>query len=237
MYPEEPGLGLKAITFLLSKNRRGLCLGGCSLKFAFIVLMFLLGCQTPGSDMEIATTPFSHEDEAQGSFGAPSFYAKWKNTPVVFFVGSDNAELYSAAEQSVAEINRAVGFPLLILKGLRSIEDGAEEYKGWNRINTIVEVTDGEYMDIAERAPKSLAITKLITSKSQLYEADILIRRSTIESRFLKATILHELGHAIGLGHTKDKRSFMFPELRDPQRFVLGQQDAAVLFDRYSSSN
>jgi hypothetical protein len=206
-------------------------------KRALVLLLFLLGCRTPSQMLEIPTTSFTADENHAQAFAEPYFYAQWKTKPVVLYVGSDNVELYSAIEHAVSEINQAVGFPLLIFKGVRHVEDGEEEYKGRNQINTIIEVPDSLYIKVAERTPKSLAVTKLITSKKQLYEADILIRSSTIQGSFLRATILHELGHLVGLGHTQDKRSFMYPEVKDPHRFVLGRDDAKVLSYRYASSH
>lgn len=205
------------------------------LKKALLFLVLLLGCQTPGRVLDVATTQLSYGMQEDQPFGAPSFYAKWKNKPVAIYVASENIDLYNATEHAVAEMNQAIGFDLLILKGMKHIEDEEQEYKGRNSINTIMEVSDDLYMRVAAR-PKSLAITKLITSKNQLYEADIMIRSSTVKGRFLKATILHELGHALGLGHTQDQRSFMFPELRDPKRYTLGKEDARDLHSRYSEA-
>jgi hypothetical protein len=206
------------------------------LKKAFIFLVLLLGCQTPSRVLDVGTTQFSYESYEGQPFGAPAFYSKWKKKPVAIYVASENGDLYNATEHAVAEMNQAIGFDLLILKGIQRIENQEEEYKGRNSINAIMKVPDDVYMKIAERHPKSLAITKLITSKNQLYEADIMIRSSTVKSRFLKATILHELGHALGLGHTQDQRSFMYPELRDPKRYTLGKEDRRDLHSRYSEA-
>jgi hypothetical protein len=206
------------------------------LKKALILLVLLLGCQTPGREADVATTQFSYGAHDDQPFGAPSFYSKWKKKPVIIHVASENSELYNAAEHAVAEMNQAIGFDLLILKDIKPIDDQEREYKERNGINAIMEVSDDLYMKVAERHPKSLAITKLVTSKNQLYEADIMIRSSTVKSPFLKAAILHELGHALGLGHTQDQRSFMFPELRDPKRYTLGKEDARDLHSRYSET-
>lgn len=170
------------------------------------------------------------------TFKAPSFYAGWKRDSVAIYVASDKVALYNAVEHSIAEINQAIGFDLLVLKGMQSREDAMKGSKAWNRINSVIEVPDRDYFRIAERNRKSLAVTKMITSQDELVEADILIRSSTIKGRYLRATILHELGHVVGLGHAKDTRSFMYPELRNPKRFVLGRFDAQVLARRYAGT-
>jgi hypothetical protein len=203
-------------------------------KAALFALLVLVSCQTPGRDMDVATSPLAYETSEDSPFTEPSFYARWVNRPFVLFVGSDNLELYNAIENAAMEINQAVGFPLVLFEGIRQIEDGEEEYRGRNGINAVVEVSDEVYTRVAEKNPASLAITKLITSRKQLYEADIMIRRSTINSQFLRATILHELGHAVGLGHTQDKRSFMYPQMRDPKRSQLGPDDVRVLSQHYA---
>jgi hypothetical protein len=202
-------------------------------KAALFALLVIVGCQTPGRDMDVETTPLAYETSEDLPFAEPSFYAKWMKKPVVLYVGSDNLELYTAIENAAVEINQAVGFQLVVFEGIRQIEDGEKEYRGRNGINAVVEVADEVYTRVAEKNPASLAITKLITSRKQLYEADIMIRSSTIHSRFLRATILHELGHAVGLGHTQDKRSFMYPQMRDPKRSLLGPDDIRVLSQRY----
>lgn len=204
------------------------------MKAALFALLALVACQTPGRDMDVATSPLAYETSEDSPFTEPSFYARWVNRPFVLFVGSDNLELYNAIENAAMEINQAVGFPLVLFEGIRQIENGEEEYQGRNGINAVVEVSDEVYTRVAEKNPASLAITKLITSRKQLYEADIMIRRSTINSRFLRATILHELGHAVGLGHTQDKRSFMYPQMRDPKRSQLGPDDVRVLSQHYA---
>jgi hypothetical protein len=203
-------------------------------KAALFALLVLVGCQTPGRDMDVATSPLAYETSEDSPFTEPSFYARWVNRPFVLFVGSDNLELYNAIENAAMEINQAVGFPLVLFEGIRQIENGEAEYQGRNGINAVVEVSDEVYTRVAEKNPASLAITKLITSRKQLYEADIMIRRSTINSQFLRATILHELGHAVGLGHTQDKRSFMYPQMRDPKRSQLGPDDVRVLSQHYA---
>lgn len=204
------------------------------MKAVLFALLVLLGCQTPSRDMDVETTPLAYETSEDLPFAEPSFYAKWVKKPVVLYVGSDNLELYTAIENAAVEINQAVGFQLVVFKSIRQIEDGEKEYRGRNGINAVVEVSDEVYTRVAEKNPASLAITKLITSRKQLYEADIMIRSSTINSRFLRATILHELGHAVGLGHTQDKRSFMYPQMRDPKRSLLGPDDMRVLSQRYA---
>ncbi len=186
--------------------------------------------------MDVSKVHVPEKLHHDATFGAPSFYAKWKKKPVDIYVASDNADLYKATEHAIAEINQAVGFDLLILKGIRNVDDGVKEYKGWNGFNSIMEVPDKVYFNVVARSRKSLAVTKLISSKDQLYEADILVRSSTITRGYLQATILHELGHVVGLGHSNDKRSFMHPELRNPKRYVLGKEDARVLNTRYARS-
>jgi hypothetical protein len=184
--------------------------------------------------MDVETTPLAYGTSEDSPFAEPSFYAKWVKKPVVLCVGSENLDLYNAIEHAAVEINQAVGFQLVVFEGIREIEDGEKEYRGWNGVNAIVEVSDEVYARVAEKNPASLAITKLITSRKQLYEADIMIRSSTVHSRFLRATILHELGHAVGLGHTQDKRSFMYQEMRDPKRSLLGPDDMRVLSQHYA---
>jgi predicted Zn-dependent protease len=205
------------------------------LQIAPVVLALLLSCSTQSHVMDISKSQVPDKMHQDEPFEAPSFYAKWKK-PVDIHLASNNADLYKATEHAIAEINQAVGFDLLILKGIRSVDDSVKEYKGWNSFNSIMEVPDQVYLKVVARSPKSLAVTKLMSSKDQLYEADILVRSSTIKSRYLQATILHELGHVVGLGHSRDRRSFMYPELRNPKRYVLGQEDARVLSRRYASS-
>lgn len=199
-----------------------------------IILSLLFGCSTQNRALDFVVTRTSSSSYQKQPFIEPSFYAKWKETPVALYVASENVALYNATEQAIAEINQAIGFDLLVLKGFRNSDEREKEYSGPNRVNSVVEVPDKVYFQVAGRSRKSLAVTRLITVQDRLWEADILIRSSTVKGRHMRATILHELGHLVGLGHTKDPRSFMYPELRDSKRFVLGKDDSRVLFQRYA---
>jgi hypothetical protein len=59
-------------------------------KAVLFALLVLLGCQTPGRDMDVETTPLADETSEDLPFAEPSFYAKWVKKPVVLYVGSDN---------------------------------------------------------------------------------------------------------------------------------------------------
>ncbi len=83
---------------------------------------------------------------------------------------------------------------------------------------------------------RSIGVTKYFTYGSHLKKAKIFIADETQDGHTLTdddvfTTMLHEIGHALGLGHSSSRRSIMYPE--EHPALEIQEEDIQKIYDIY----
>ena len=156
----------------------------------------------------------------------PSFNIKRTSLPVLTYISTNIPnELRSAIYRAAETINKSVGKNLVQLTEttytrnyieIMPIFDGTKDQEAYTHIRS----ADGGIIDASIR----------VNNKYPYYN-----NRSKPGAINFEALILHELGHFLGLPHSEDIESAMYPELgANEDRIILTEDDITTLKCKYN---
>lgn len=196
--------------------------------FYLLILSFIFVSCGPSKDKPKADKKYcSNSYKAQSG---ETYY--WRKLPIQFVVHSDFPEhLRPAIDKAAATWNKALGKTLIVID---KAPTSTKPLLGDNQ-NTIYWEKSWT-KQFLERLMKH-GYTHLRTRADEITEADIYIDGVTSFSldpnwfqTDLQTVLIHEMGHALGLDHSSDKKSVMFEALGLGEKFrEIPQQETSAL--------
>jgi hypothetical protein len=199
----------------------------------YIILLFFiinfLGCQ--GADRQFSSVETYRDDEALNQSPTLLVDYTWEAPIEIWGHSSLSSAAISGLLQAISTWNEAVGYRVLVYKGVRDDKRGATLYESLNDNLTIV-YGESDWVSTTEKPLETLGTTvwevddlgefHIVKGDIILNEEHYLFQNSEEEASADKAggvvdaetVLLHELGHLLGLRHkfaTEDEASVMAP--------------------------
>lgn len=203
-----------------------------------ICLLTLSACDKvlgPGNETELASEAESSCGFVQNSYGQR---VSWQNPEINLLIDPDfSTDMESALKDAIAVLETALQRKLF-------------SFEKWSSASALVPRLDGKngifiVKDWPNNSSKTQAVTNLYYTGKSVTEADIKINTRHYEYFFnpesnhksqvhLSSLFLHELGHALGLQHSSQLPTVMWPILEyDLVRLKLSEKDQENLKCEY----